>query len=180
MYPENFVNRILTDMGIHDVWVPDNNHLKAYEVVFAELTDQERNYVEAYYRDGNSLRTVGKMYGMTAEGVRRVLSNARKKLRHPTRLRWIIEGEEARIKYLEAWNRRHEMKESVTPTENDGITWLRLSKRSYNALWRWFGSREPSIKEVKALGFYDLTKIRGIGGISAMEVVKAVDRFYGR
>lgn len=176
MYPENFVNRILTNMGIHDVWVPDKDHIKAYEAMFSELTQQERYYVEAYYRDGNSLRTVGKMYGMTAEGVRRVLSNAEKKLRHPTRLRWIINGEEARVKYLEG----QKAEEVVVPTENDGITWLCLSKRAYNALWRWIGRREPSIKEVKALSYYDLTKIRGIGGISAMEVVKAVDRFYGR
>ncbi len=178
MYPKNLVDKLMKDAGIHEEWVPDEDHITAYNNMVAELSDQEREFLEAHYRDGVTIQELGERYGMTREVARRVILNVGRKLRNPLRMKWIIDGERERQKYFDAWDKRIKDTQKAI-TEDDGISELGLSRRSLNALTRWFW-REPSIKELNELGEKELKGVRNLGTVSIAEIKDSLDRFYGR
>ena len=61
------------------------------------LPPRTREVILEYYRDGLSLPEIGKNHGVTQERIRQILAKGLRLMRHPSRVRLIEEGYDARI-----------------------------------------------------------------------------------
>lgn len=159
------------------------------------LTDREQKCLLLYYREGWDLGRIGKEFGVTRERIRQVIAKAVRKLRHPTRSKYVIKGYQVASgnifrnqmeKYQAEIDRAKrnadetirnfrrvikEPEQAISEAiENTDIAELNLSVRSYNVLKR-AGCR--TIADVLMLpSVKHLTQLRNMGRKSAEEVIE--------
>ena len=155
-YPENllaqvFVNGLPTDL-------PDDITLVLEYIIQKTLTEREGRVLDMRYKRYMTMAAIGEEYGLRAERIRQIEAKAVRKLRHPSRSRYILMGMEGYINYLRdtaVEERLREYKKEIislekkiaelTDTEyeeekneleNAPLAELDLSVRTFNILYR--------------------------------------------
>ena len=155
-YPKNllsqvFVNGLPTDL-------PDDVALVLEYIIQKTLTEREGRVLDMRYKRYMTMAAIGEEYGLRAERIRQIEAKAVRKLRHPSRSRYILMGMEGYINYLRDTavdERLREYKEEIvtlekkiaelTDTEyeeekneleNAPLAELDLSVRTFNILYR--------------------------------------------
>lgn len=155
-YPENllsqvFVNGLPTEM-------PDDVALVLEYIIQKTLTEREGRVLDMRYKRYMTMAAIGEEYGLRAERIRQIEAKAVRKLRHPSRSRYILMGMEGYINYLRdtAVDERlreykkeiislekkiaeltdTEYEEEKNELENAPLAELDLSVRTFNILYR--------------------------------------------
>ena len=155
-YPKNllsqvFVNGLPTDL-------PDDITLVLEYIIQKTLTEREGRVLDMRYKRYMTMADIGGEYGLRAERIRQIEAKAVRKLRHPSRSRYILIGMEGYINYLRdtaVEERLREYKKEIislekkiaelTDTEyeeekneleNAPLAELDLSVRTFNILYR--------------------------------------------
>ena len=155
-YPQNllsqvFVNGLPTEM-------PDDVALVLEYIIQKTLTEREGRVLDMRYKRYMTMAAIGEEYGLRAERIRQIEAKAVRKLRHPSRSRYILMGMEGYINYLRdtaVEERLREYKKEIvtlekkiaelTDTEyeeekneleNAPLAELDLSVRTFNILYR--------------------------------------------
>lgn len=155
-YPENllsqvFVNELPTEM-------PDDVALVLEYIIQKTLTEREGRVLDMRYKRYMTMAAIGEEYGLRADRIRQIEAKAVRKLRHPSRSRYILMGMEGYINYLRdtAVDERlreykkeiislekkiaeltdTEYEEEKNELENAPLAELDLSVRTFNILYR--------------------------------------------
>lgn len=155
-YPENqlsqvFVNGLPTEL-------PDDVALVLEYIIQKTLTEREGRVLDLRYKRYMTMAAIGEEYGLRAERIRQIEAKAVRKLRHPSRSKYILMGMEGYINYLRDTavdeRLREYKKEIVTlekkiakltdteyeeeknELENAPLAELDLSVRTFNILYR--------------------------------------------
>lgn len=155
-YPKNllsqvFVNGLPTDL-------PDDITLVLEYIIQKTLTEREGRVLDMRYKRYMTMAAIGEEYGLRAERIRQIEAKAVRKLRHPSRSRYILMGMEGYINYLRdtAVDERlreykkeiislekkiaeltdTEYEEEKNELENAPLAELDLSVRTFNILYR--------------------------------------------
>ena len=155
-YPQNllsqvFVNGLPTDL-------PDDITLVLEYIIQKTLTKREGRVLDMRYKRYMTMAAIGEEYGLRAERIRQIEAKAVRKLRHPSRSRYILMGMEGYINYLRdtAVDERlreykkeiislekkiaeltdTEYEEEKNELENAPLAELDLSVRTFNILYR--------------------------------------------
>ena len=155
-YPENllsqvFVNGLSTDL-------PDDVALVLEYIIQKTLTEREGRVLDMRYKSYMTMAAIGEEYGLRAERIRQIEAKAVRKLRHPSRSRYILMGMEGYINYsrdtaVEERLREYkkeiislekkiaeltdtEYEEEKNELENAPLAELDLSVRTFNILYR--------------------------------------------
>ena len=155
-YPQNllsqvFVNGLPTEM-------PDDVALVLEYIIQKTLTEREGRVLDMRYKRYMTMADIGEEYGLRAERIRQIEAKAVRKVRHPSRSRYILMGMEGYINYLRdtaVEERLREYKKEIvtlekkiaelTDTEyeeekneleNAPLAELDLSVRTFNILYR--------------------------------------------
>ena len=155
-YPENllsqvFVNGLPTDL-------PDDVALVLEYIIQKTLTERGGRVLDMRYKRYMTMAAIGEEYGLRAERIRQIEAKAVRKLRHPSRSRYILMGMEGYINYLRdtAVDERlreykkeiislekkiaeltdTEYEEEKNELENAPLAELDLSVRTFNILYR--------------------------------------------
>lgn len=155
-YPENllaqvFVNGLPTDL-------PDDITLVLEYIIQKTLTEREGRVLDMRYKRYMTMAAIGEEYGLRTERIRQIEAKAVRKLRHPSRSRYILMGMEGYINYLRDTAVDERLKEykkeiislekkiaELTDTEyeeekneleNAPLAELDLSVRTFNILYR--------------------------------------------
>ena len=155
-YPQNllsqvFVNGLPTEM-------PDDVALVLEYIIQKTLTEREGKVLDMRYKRYMTMAAIGEEYGLRAERIRQIEAKAVRKLRHPSRSKYILMGMEGYINYLRdtaVEERLREYKKEIvtlekkiaelTDTEyeeekneleNAPLAELDLSVRTFNILYR--------------------------------------------
>lgn len=155
-YPENllsqvFVNGLPTEM-------PDDVALVLEYIIQKTLTEREGRVLDMRYKRYMTMAAIGEEYGLRADRIRQIEAKAVRKLRHPSRSRYILMGMEGYINYLRdtAVDERlreykkeiislekkiaeltdTEYEEEKNELENAPLAELDLSVRTFNILYR--------------------------------------------
>lgn len=155
-YPENllsqvFVNGLPTEM-------PDDVALVLEYIIQKTLTEREGRVLDMRYKRYMTMAAIGEEYGLRAERIRQIEAKAVRKLRHPSRSKYILMGMEGYINYLRdtAVDERlreykkeiislekkiseltdTEYEEEKNELENAPLAELDLSVRTFNILYR--------------------------------------------
>ena len=155
-YPENllsqvFVNGLSTDL-------PDDVALVLEYIIQKTLTEREGRVLDMRYKRYMTMAAIGEEYGLRAERIRQIEAKAVRKLRHPSRSKYILMGMEGYINYLRdtAVDERlreykkeiislekkiaeltdTEYEEEKNELENAPLAELDLSVRTFNILYR--------------------------------------------
>ena len=178
-YPKNllsqvFVNGLPTDL-------PDDITLVLEYIIQKTLTEREGRVLDMRYKRYMTMAAIGEEYGLRAERIRQIEAKAVRKLRHPSRSRYILMGMEGYINYLRdtAVDERlreykkeiislekkiaeltdTEYEEEKNELENAPIAELDLSVRTFNILYR------AGYSTVKELLDADAEKIVTVGDV---------------
>ena len=155
-YPENllaqvFVNGLPTDL-------PDDITLVLEYIIQKTLTEREGRVLDMRYKRYMTMAAIGEEYGLRAERIRQIEAKAVRKLRHPSRSKYILMGMEGYINYsrdtaVEERLREYkkeiislekkiaeltdtEYEEEKNELENAPLAELDLSVRTFNILYR--------------------------------------------
>lgn len=155
-YPQNllsqvFVNGLPTDL-------PDDVALVLDYIIQKTLTEREGRVLDMRYKRYMTMAAIGEEYGLRAERIRQIEAKAVRKLRHPSRSRYILMGMEGYINYsrdsavderLREYKKEivtlekkiaeltdTEYEEEKNELENAPLAELDLSVRTFNILYR--------------------------------------------
>ena len=155
-YPQNllsqvFVNGLPTDL-------PDDVALVLEYIIQKTLTEREGRVLDMRYKRYMTMAAIGEEYGLRAERIRQIEAKAVRKLRHPSRSKYILMGMEGYINYsrdtavderLREYKKEiislekkiaeltdTEYEEEKNELENAPLAELDLSVRTFNILYR--------------------------------------------
>ena len=155
-YPENLLSQVFVN-GLHTD-LPDDVPLVLDYIIQKTLTERESRVLDMRYKRYMTMAAIGEEYGLRAERIRQIEAKAVRKLRHPSRSRYILMGMEGYINYLRdtAVDERlreykkeiislekkiaeltdTEYEEEKNELENAPLAELDLSVRTFNILYR--------------------------------------------
>ncbi len=88
-YPLNLLDEIAE--GHWEYPLPEDIK-QSLAYVLAELKEREQVVLHAYFCEGKSCGEIAKTAGVVRDRIRQIVINALKKLRHPTRMQFLIYG----------------------------------------------------------------------------------------
>lgn len=155
-YPENLLSQVFVNGLPSDL--PDDVPLVLDYIIQKTLTERESRVLDMRYKRYMTMAAIGEEYGLRAERIRQIEAKAVRKLRHPSRSRYILMGMEGYINYLRdtAVDERlreykkeiislekkiaeltdTEYEEEKNELENAPLAELDLSVRTFNILYR--------------------------------------------
>lgn len=155
-YPENLLSQVFVN-GL-PTELPDDVALVLEYIIQKTLTEREGRVLDMRYKRYMTMAAIGEEYGLRAERIRQIEAKAVRKLRHPSRSRYILMGMEGYINHLRDTavdeRLREYKKEIVTlekkiaeltdteyeeeknELENAPLAELDLSVRTFNILYR--------------------------------------------
>ena len=156
---------------------------RGVEVAISTLTHREAKIIKLRYEENKALKAIAEQYEISVERVRQILAKALRKMRHPSRTKYIKLGlngyidsqykkgyKDGYTKGLnDAKNHKDEMGNRDTFLEKS-IESVELSIRAYNCL------KQAGVDTINdLLNFNDIEsiyKIRNLGRKSAIEIAK--------
>lgn len=155
-YPENLLSQVFVN-GL-PTELPDDVALVLEYIIQKTLTEREGRVLDMRYKRYMTMAAIGEEYGLRAERIRQIEAKAVRKLRHPSRSKYILMGMEGYINYLRdtAVDERlreykkeiislekkiaeltdTEYEEEKNELENAPLAELDLSVRTFNILYR--------------------------------------------
>lgn len=155
-YPKNLLSQVFVN-GL-PTELPDDVALALDYIIQKTLTEREGRVLDMRYKRYMTMAAIGEEYGLRAERIRQIEAKAVRKLRHPSRSRYILMGMEGYINYLRdtAVDERlreykkeiislekkiaeltdTEYEEEKNELENAPLAELDLSVRTFNILYR--------------------------------------------
>lgn len=184
-YPGNLLEDIAKkENGEHLTDLPCDYYL-SIEYAISLLTEREAGVLSLRYKQGLKLDDVGKVYGVSRERIRQILYKALRKLKHPSKWRFIKYGISMAMKEAEDKAReegfQHGYRKGLHDAECDrklgsigdvSLDDLDLSVRSYNCLRR-AGVKTGS--DIVGMGFENLIHVRNLGMKSYGEIIEKLD-----
>ena len=161
-------------------------------VITNGLTEREAGIVKLRYQQGMTYDSIGKVYGVTRERVRQIDAKALRKLRHPSRWRYIqygINGVVDSIKetaFQEGYQRGIQFgyKKAIADAKANSVNHLEygdlkledldLSVRSFNCMYR---AGVKCAVDIVDMGYRGLVLVRGFGKRSYDEVIEKLAQF---
>lgn len=134
------------------------------------LNERERKAVNGKYERKMTLQSISEEFGVTRERVRQIVAKALRKMRHPTRSRYIEYGYSGFLNYEKSLKEREaekELEDKLHP-QNISIDCVDFDLRSYNALRRGGVEKLGDIKSTE-----QIMKFRNVG---AKTIVKIADK----
>ena len=156
------------------------------------LTEREANIVKLRYQQGMKYDSIGKVYGVTRERVRQIDAKALRKLRHPSRWRYIqygINGVVDSIKekaFQDGYQKGVQFgyKQALADVKLNKVNHLEygdltledmdLSVRSHNCMCR---AGVKCAMDIVDMGYHKLIHVRNFGKRSYDEVIKKLEQF---
>lgn len=156
------------------------------------LTEREANIVKLRYQQGMTYDSIGKIYGITRERVRQIDRKALRKLRHPSRWRYIQYGINGVIDAIQetAFQEGYQKgvlfgyKKAIAEANTEKVNHLEygdlkledleLSVRSYNCMSR-VGVK--CAMDIVDMGYHELIRIRNFGRRSYDEIIEKLQQF---
>lgn len=155
-YPENLLSQVFVN-GL-PTELPDDVALVLEYIIQKTLTEREGRVLDMRYKRYMTMAAIGEECGLRAERIRQIEAKAVRKLRHPSRSKYILMGMEGYINYLRdtAVDERlreykkeiislekkiaeltdTEYEEEKNELENAPLAELDLSVRTFNILYR--------------------------------------------
>ena len=155
-YPENLLSQVFVN-GL-PTELPDDVALVLEYIIQKTLTEREGRVLDMRYKRYMTMAAIGEEYGLRAERIRQIEAKAVRKLRHPSRSRYILMGMEGYINYsrdtavderLREYKKEiislekkiaeltdTEYEEEKNELENAPLAELDLSVRTFNILYR--------------------------------------------
>lgn len=191
-YPYNLIEAVC---GSEDVCIA-SDVCGSVEYALFTLTERERDILHLYFREGKTFTEIGKIYDITRERIRQIQAKALRKLRIPSRSKYIefgVQGviEQIMEKYAERiseltekmlyltsitdsnMNKVIEKCEAVRQHQVDQLHRFNLSVRSYNCLSR---AGLNTLSEVASLSFNQFLSIRNLGRKSREEIIHVLEQ----
>lgn len=155
-YPENLLSQVFVN-GL-PTELPDDVALVLEYIIQKTLTEREGRVLDMRYKRYMTMAAIGEEYGLRAERIRQIEAKAVRKLRHPSRSKYILMGMEGYINYsrdtavderLREYKKEiislekkiaeltdTEYEEEKNELENAPLAELDLSVRTFNILYR--------------------------------------------
>ena len=155
-YPKDLLSQVFVN-GL-PTELPDDVALVLEYIIQKTLTEREGRVLDMRYKRYMTMAAIGEEYGLRAERIRQIEAKAVRKLRHPSRSRYILMGMEGYINYVRdtAVDERlreykkeiislekkiaeltdTEYEEEKNELENAPLAELDLSVRTFNILYR--------------------------------------------
>ncbi|MCI7349640.1 MAG: hypothetical protein MSH60_02685 [Ruminococcus sp.] len=155
-YPQNLLSQVF--VNVLPTELPDDVALVLEYIIQKTLTEREGRVLDMRYKRYMTMAAIGEEYGLRAERIRQIEAKAVRKLRHPSRSKYILMGMEGYINYLRdtAVDERlreykkeiislekkiaeltdTEYEEEKNELENAPLAELDLSVRTFNILYR--------------------------------------------
>ena len=198
-YPQDLLDDIITSWSGSEIDIYGRSFVNDWDYIvenFEEnwkyikrtLLPREEKTIELYYKEGLTLKEIGKEFGVSSERIRQVLYKALRRLKHPSRLKVFLQGikalqeketlkSELELEIAKLSKKLYEIKNN--PKEflkdysekkilNAGIDELELSLRTYNCLRR---AKINNIYDLTQKTEKELMKIRNLGKKSCREIV---------
>ena len=167
------------------------------EYVLHTLSDRETKILKNRFIDLMTLEEVGKIFGVTRSRIREIEAKALRKLRHPSRIKYLRYGisgviENIKIDYynkfadlesklIELCKLNEEKADKVIDDvelrrkyASLGIEHMDLSVRSYTCLKR---AGINNIKQLASLSYEELVHIRNLGRKSIEEIIEKLKEY---
>lgn len=167
-------------MSAYSQYASRTDMVKAYEDVLNTLTPHEKAIVSAKYIDGMPRMAIAESVDFTPDRVRRVLINAFRKLRHPSRSKKLCpehpqDAQARREEEARTLERKQLYEQFLNSGQNallaTPIESLDLSVRSYNCLRR---SGLETLGDITSLSPDELMGIRNLGSKCVTEIVQVL------
>lgn len=148
-------------------------------LVIKTLTPREEKMVLLRYKDCLTLEQCGQHFGLQKERARQIINKAVRKLRHPSRAGYLINGAKRQREIERENNIQHRLKfENLMKQGNERLDSAILSVRAYNCLLRaGIEDRNGVLEYISKNGgdVYSLLKIRNCGIKTVEEIIEKFD-----
>lgn len=91
-WPENLVKAIFVEDSLEDCRVALDWRGTLEYLLISTLTDREEQVLRCRYQKGLTYRQIGELVGVGAERIRVIMNKAIRKLRHPSRVKYLRRG----------------------------------------------------------------------------------------
>lgn len=166
-WPENLLRLLFMDEE-YDKWKaqipPDFDESFKY-ILEETLTERETYILYSFFRDRIHMQIIGQRYGIQAERVRQIKDKAIRRIRHPSRMKYLSLG-------LAEVERLQREPPEEKPAEKCTIDELDLDVRAFNCVLR-AGVR--TIEDLTRLSRSDLLKVRNMGVRTIDEVERKLE-----
>lgn len=179
-YPYNVIYQVVDE----DTVLPSD--IKgSFEYMLFLLTDKERSYIHAYFKDGLSIIEIAKTHSITKQGVQYLIAKALRKMRQPALIKYIMIGVK-NMAYDQATNKilceisslrkvvaSHlvDSKDMIQQYADIPIKDLNLSVRCYNCLVH---TGIKTLDEIAALKPVKLASIKNLGQKCYSEIINVL------
>ena len=90
-YPYNLLDDLFGEPFDH---VASEDEMNGLNAALSSLSEKEQEVLHCYYEEEKTLEEIGKVFGVGRERIRQIVAKGLRKLRHPSRARQILYGEE--------------------------------------------------------------------------------------
>ena len=191
-YPFNLLWAVTEDEEIIENADMITDLCGSVEYVLYTLTERERNVIKCRFVDAMTFENTARIFGVTKERIRQVEAKALRKLRHPSRLKYLTKGlfgivEEIKTDYyrkfadleaklIELCKVNEKSADTIIEEHNllkrkykaDDIKSVNFSVRTLNCLRR---ANITTISELATLTYDEITRIRNLGRKSIQEII---------
>lgn len=190
-YPDNLIDLFFADDDDVDIVYVEEHFDKNFIELLETLSLRESECIRLYFKEGYTLESVAKQMGVTRERVRQIISKGLRRLKHPSRIKYLRYGKEL----YELQNNVFKMKEALEnkikiiakriampslysvqaqTVELLPIDVLDLTVRSYNCLRR---AGINTIGDLLLLSEDKLRTIRNLGNKSVKEILTKLEPY---
>lgn len=175
--------------------LPEDWELSLEYVFTVGLTEREAKIVKQRYQQGMTYESIGMAHGVTRERVRQIDAKALRKLRHPSRWRYIQYGITAvvesvhEVAFQEGYQKGYQFgclqgyKTAVADVKANKVNYLEhgdltledleLSVRSHNCMYR---AGVKCAMDIIDMGYHKLIRVRNFGKKSYDEIIEKLEK----
>jgi RNA polymerase sigma factor (sigma-70 family) len=184
-YPQDFIDVLFGNDKTVDIQYIEEHFDNIIGGLLETLTDREQIIMKQRLIDGYTFEAIGRQEGVSRERIRQIEARAIRKLKHPSRLKYLMYGSEVqllqddvndlikelkakKLELLEQLANPHLIKLDGTEiTKNKKIDDLDFSVRTYNCLKR---AGINTIEDLLEKTEEDMMRVRNLGRKSLREV----------
>ena len=179
-WPENLImemgfEHILTDRKLTE------DQMEGLRYVMENLKESERAALKLRYEEHYTLKAVGDTFSLSGSRIQQIIAKALRKLRHPTRSVYIIQGYIGYQTMIE--KKKAELaklscqEERIKELKKIFVTDIGLSVRSTNCLTRSGLHTLGDVAELIQKEPLQLANVRNLGRMSLLEVVEKLEEY---
>lgn len=166
-WPENLLRHIFMEED-YDEWknqIPPDFEASFKFILEETLTERETYILYAFFRNRMKLREIGEQYGIKAERVAQIRDKAIRRIKHPSRCKYLKYGMEV----IEKWEKEPP---KATPVEKNNVIELDLGVKAFNCLYR---ANITTIEQLTMCTKSQLRQLRNMGVGTLAEVERKLN-----